>query len=147
MSHFLFVAGALRERSSQASAELQLSHEIWGLRTALIRDNLRTYLTPESYGLVYVLKQGICAGFRIVSEVLPPEALDGFVREELRAETRYGFVRVQVTSQWASTPEGSQALLHRILEVPDQAELTRRLTLGMHRLTQDQYGALVKALG
>jgi hypothetical protein len=147
MSHFLFVAGALRERSSQTSAELQLAHEVWGLRTALIRDNLRTYLAAESCGLVYVLKQGICAGFRIASEVLPPEALDEFVREELQAETSCGFVRVQVTSQWASTPESSQALLHRVLEVPDQAELARRLALGMHRLTDEQYGALIKALG
>jgi hypothetical protein len=147
MSHFLFIAGALRERNSQASAEIQLSHEVWGLRTALIRDNLRTYLTADSCGLVYVLKLGICAGFSIVSEVLPPERLDEFVREELREETRYGFVRVQRTSQWASTPESSQALLHRILEVPDQGELTRRLNLGMHRLTQEQYEALIKALG
>lgn len=147
MSHFLFIAGALRERNSQASAEIQLSHEVWGLRTALIRDNLRTYLTADSCGLVYVLKLGICAGFSIVSEVLPPERLDEFVREELREETRYGFVRVQRTSQWTSTPESSQALLHRILEVPDQGELTRRLNLGMHRLTQEQYEALVKALG
>lgn len=147
MSHFLFIAGALRERNSQASAEIQLSHEVWGLRTALIRDNLRTYLTADSCGLVYVLKLGICAGFSIVSEVLPPERLDEFVREELREETRYGFVRVQRTSQWTSTPESSQALLHRILEVPDQGELTRRLNLGMHRLTQEQYEALIKALG
>ncbi len=147
MSHFLFIAGALRERSSQASAELQLSHELWGIRTALIRDNLRTYLTGNSCGLVYVLKLGLCAGFRIISEVLPPEQLDAFVREELREETRYGFVRVQPTSQWTSTPESSQALLHRVLEVPDQGELTRRLTLGMHRLTQEQYDALIKALG
>jgi hypothetical protein len=146
-SHFLFIAGALRERSSQASAELQLSHEIWGLRTALIRDNLRTYLTAESCGLVYVLKLGLCACFRIVSTVLLPDELDEFVREELRAETMYGFVRVQLTAQWQSTPESSQALLHRILEVPDQAELARRLNLGMHRLTQDQYEALSKALG
>ena len=94
MSHFLFIAGALRERNSQASAEIQLSHEVWGLRTALIRDNLRTYLTADSCGLVYVLKLGICAGFSIVSDVLPPERLDEFVREELREETRYGFVRV-----------------------------------------------------
>lgn len=147
MSHFLFIAGALRERNSQASAEIQLSHEVWGFRTALIRDNLRTYLTADSCGLVYVLKLGICAGFSIVSEVLPPERLDEFVREELREETRYGFVRVQRTSQWTSTPESSQALLHRILEVPDQGELTRRLNLGMHRLTQEQYEALIKALG
>lgn len=147
MSHFLFIAGALRERNSQASAEIQLSHEVWGLRTALIRDNLRTYLTADSCGLVYVLKLGICAGFSIVSDVLPSERLDEFVREELREETRYGFVRVQRTSQWTSTPESSQALLHRILEVPDQGELTRRLNLGMHRLTQEQYEALIKALG
>jgi hypothetical protein len=147
VSHFLFVAGALRERSSQASAELQLSHGLWGLRTALIRDNLKTYRTEQSCGLVYVLKLGICAGFTIVSDVLSPEALDAFVREELRAETQYGFVRVSVTHTWASTPEQSLALLNRILEVPDQAELTRRLTLGMHRLTQDQHRALVQALG
>ncbi|MBI5410948.1 MAG: hypothetical protein HZA21_03045 [Nitrospirae bacterium] len=147
MSHFLFIAGALRERNSQASAEIQLSHEVWGLRTALIRDNLRAYLTGDSCGLVYVLKLGICAGFSIVSEVLPSEQLNEFIREELREETRYGFVRVQLTSQWVSTPESSQALLHRILEVPDQGELTRRLNLGMHRLTQDQYEALIKALG
>lgn len=104
MSHFLFIAGALRERSSQASAELQLSRELWGLRTALIRDNLRTYLTPESCGLVYVLKQGICAGFRIMSGVLAPEELDEFVRDELRAETAYGFVQAKAWAAWQSTP-------------------------------------------
>jgi hypothetical protein len=147
MNHFLFVAGALRERSSQASAELQLAHGLWGLRTALIRDNLRTYLTPGSCGLVYVLKIGISAGFTIGSDVLPSEALDEFVRDELREETRYGFVRVQPSQRWHSTPEQSLALLHTVLDVPDQAELTRRLNLGMHRLTQDQYDALLKALG
>lgn len=147
MSHFLFVAGALRECSSQASADAQLSHELWGLRTALIRDNLRTYLKGDSCGLVYVLKQGLCAGFAIRSAVLPPEELDAFVRDELREETRYGFVRVQVTRSWHSTPEASLALLHLVLEVPDQAELSRRLALGMHRLTQEQYAAILKALG
>ena len=29
MSHFLFVAGALRERTSEESAELQLGHGLW----------------------------------------------------------------------------------------------------------------------
>jgi hypothetical protein len=147
MSHFLFIAGALRERSSQASAEVQLSHALWGLRTSLIRDNLRAYLRDDSCGLVYVLKQGLCAGFAIRSVVLAPEALDEFVRDELREETRYGFIRVQATQEWQSTPEASLALLHRVLEVPDQAELARRFNLGMHRLTQEQYEAILHALG
>jgi len=147
MSHFLFVAGALRERSSQASAELQLAHALWGLRTALIRDNLRTYLTAHSCGLVYVLKQGLCVEFAIQSPVLPPEDLDEFVRDELREETRYGFVRVAGGQQWQSTSEASLALLQWVLEVPEQAELTRRLNLGMHRLTQAQYEAMRHALG
>jgi len=146
MSHFLFIAGALRERNSQASAELQLSHGLWGLRSALIRDNLRRYLTGESQGLVYVLKLGVCAGFSIESEVLPPDELDGFVREELREETRYGFIRVKTGRQWQSTPEASQGLLQRVLEVSDPAELTRRLNLGMHRLTQAEYDAIVQGL-
>jgi hypothetical protein len=54
MSHFLFVAGALRERTSEESAELQLGHGLWGLCTELIRRNLQTYLDAESRGLVYV---------------------------------------------------------------------------------------------
>ena len=146
MSHFLFIAGALRERNSRASAELQLSHGLWGLRSQLIRDNLRQYLTAESSGLVYVLKLGLCAGFAIESEVLPPEALDDFVREELRDETRYGFIRVKADRQWGSTPEASLALLQRVLSVPDPGELTRRLNLGMHRLTQAEYDAILQGL-
>ena len=147
MSHFLFVSGALRERDSLASAELQLAHELWGLRTALIRDNLGAYRTDQSCGLVYVLKMGICAGFKIVSGILPPDSLDQFARDELRAETRYGFVRVTPLQTWKTTAEESLALLHMVLEVPDQTELARRLNLGMHRLTQGQYEALVKGLG
>jgi len=147
MSHFLFISGALRERTSLASAELQLAHELWGLRTALIRDNLGAYLTDQSCGLVYVLKLGICAGFTIISGILPPDRLDEFKRDELRAETRYGFVRVKPLQTWRTTAEESLSLLHTVLEVPDQTELARRLNLGMHRLTQDQYEALVKALG
>lgn len=147
MSHFLFVAGALRERSSQVSAELQLAHGLWGLRSALIRDNLQAYLTPTSCGLVYVLKVGISAGFTILSDVRPPEALDPLIRDELREETRYGFVAVRPSLSWQSTPDQTLALLHRTLDVPDQPELTRRLNLGMHRLTQAQYDSMLKALG
>jgi len=137
----------LRERSSLESAELQLAHEVWGLRSALIRENLQRYLTDQSCGLVYALKVGLCAGFAIQSGVLPPDDLDQFVREELRAETRYGFVRIKSTRTWKSSPEQSLGLLHTVLEVPDQAELNRRLNLGMHRLTQEQYDALLRALG
>jgi len=147
VSHFLFISGALRERTSLASAELQLAHELWGLRTALIRDNLGAYLSDHSCGLVYVLKLGLCAGFKIVSGILPPDKLDEFARDELRAETRYGFVRVHPLQTWKTTAEDSLTLLHTVLEVPDQTELARRLNLGMHRLTQDQYAALVKHLG
>jgi len=146
-SHFLFVAGALRERSSQGSADLQLVHQVWGLQSALIRDNLRQYLTDQSCGLVYVLKAGLYAHVQILSGVLPLDSLDELVRDELRTEARYGFVRIKLTQRWTSSPEDSLVLLHRVLEVPDRAELTRRLNLGMHRLTQEQYEAIVKALG
>ena len=147
MSHFLFVSGALRERTSLASAELQLAHGLWGLRTALIRDNLGAYLTDHSCGLVYVLKMGVYAGFTIVSGILPPDRLDELVRDELRAETQYGFVRVTPLQTWKTTTEESLALLQTVLDVPDRTELARRLNLGMHRLTQDQYEDLVKGLG
>jgi len=146
-SHFLFVAGALRERSSQDSADLQLVHQVWGLQSALIRDNLRQYLTDQSCGLVYVLKAGLYAHVQILSGVSPLDSLDELVRDELRTEARYGFVQIKLTQRWTSSPEDSLVLLHRVLEVPDRAELTRRLNLGMHRLTQEQYEAIVKALG
>jgi len=137
----------LRERSSLESAELQLAHEVWGLRSALIRENLQRYLTDGSCGLVYALKAGLCAGLAILSGILPPDDLDQFVREELQAETRYGFVRIKSMQIWKTSPEQSLGLLRTILEVPDQAELNRRLNLGMHRLTQEQYDALLRALG
>jgi len=137
----------LRERSSLESAELQLAHQVWGLRSALIRENLQRYLTDQSCGLVYALKVGLCAGFAILSGVLPPDDLDQFVREELRAETRYGFVRIKSLHTWKSSPEQSLVLLHTVLEVPDQAELNRRLNLGMHRLTQEQYDGVRRAVG
>ncbi len=147
MSHFLFVAGALRERSSSESAELQLAHNLWGLCTGLIHDNLQKYLSRDSCGLVYVLKAGICAHFKIVSEVLPFQQLDELAKDELRTEARHGFVRVELLRRWASSPAESHALLQQVLQIPDQAELTRRLTLGMHRLTDEEYRAILAKLG
>lgn len=144
--HFLFIAGALRERSSLESTQLQLAHELWGLRTALIRDNLRRYLTAESRALVYALKIGICAGFKIASEVLALGELSEFIREDLRNETACGFIRIAEVRSWESSPEESLEVLRRTLEVPDHAELTRRLNLGMHGLTQPQYDAILASL-
>lgn len=147
MSHFLFIAGALRERSSEESADLQLTHGLWGLCTSLIRTNLQTYLQPQSRGLVYVLKAGLCAEFQIVSPVLPFADLDELLKDELKAEARFGFVRVAVTRRWVSSPQKSQALLQSVLQIPDQGELTRRLGLGMHRLTDPEYEAIVEGMG
>ncbi len=145
-SHFLFIEGATPERSSLESAERQLKHQLWGMRTALIRDNLKSYLRPDSHGLVYVLKVGICAEFQILSEVCPLDSLDEFLQDELRNETRYGFVKVRLLRQWTSSTEKSLELLTRILEVPDRAELIRRLNLGMHGLRQQQYEQIVAGL-
>jgi hypothetical protein len=146
-THFLFIAGAFKERSSRQSAEVQLGQGIWGLRSAIIRDNLRRYLSPDARGLVYILKEGIRVEFAIVSEVLSFQDLDEFVRDEVRTEARYGCVKVRPTRQWASSAEESLGLLERVLKIPDKAELTRRLNLGMHGLTQDQYSRIVQALG
>lgn len=145
-SHFLFVAGALRERSSRDSADLQLSHLIWGLRSALICENVQRYLSHESCGFVYVLKEGICAHFSISSGVQPLDRLDPLVRDELRTEARYGYVAIAQLRRWQSSSEHSLSLLRRTLEVPDHAELTRRLNLGMHRLTHAQHAELLTAL-
>lgn len=146
-THFLFVAGALRERTSLESAQLQLGHQLWGLRTALIRENLTKYVGAESYGWVYALKVGVCAGFRIASGVLSATELSDFVREDLRAETAYGFVRVADVRSWASSPETSLEVLRRVLQVQDPAELSRRLSLGMHGLTQAQHRAIAEEFG
>jgi len=143
VSHFLFIAAALRERTSEESAELQLSHGLWGLCTSLMRTNLQSYLGPQSQGLVYVLKVGLCAEFRILTPPQDFSSLDDFLKDELRTEARYGFVRVDGIRRWIWSPQASQALLLRVLSIPDQTELTRRLTLGMHRLTQAEYDALV----
>ena len=142
MSHFLFIVPALRERTSEASADLQLSHGLWGLCTALIRSNLQTYLTPQSCGVVYVLKIGLCATFEIVPPAQDFSALDEFLKDELRTEARHGFVRIDKVKRWTWSAHASQALLLRVLRI-DQAELTRRLALGMHRLTPEEYEAIL----
>ncbi|MBA5869663.1 MAG: hypothetical protein GDA68_06660 [Nitrospira sp. CR2.1] len=147
MSHFLFIAGALRERSSLESAELQLGAGIWGLCTALIRDNLQKFLTPDSRGLVYVLKEGIRAEFAIVSLVQPFHALDELLKDEVRTEARYGFVRVMPVRRWQAHAPDCQALLQQVLRIEEQSELSRRLGLGMHRLTNVEYQAIVERLG
>jgi hypothetical protein len=147
MSHFLFIAGALRERSSQESAEVQLAHGLWGLCTSLIKENLETFLQPHSCGLVYVLKVGLCAEFQIRSPVLPFRDLDELLKDDLKTEARFGFVRVNVTRRWMSSPQESQTILQSVLKIPDQVELTRRLALGMHRLTEEEYAAIVRGIG
>ena len=144
MSHFLFVAGALRERTSEESAELQLGHGLWGLCTELIRTNLQTYLDAESRGLVYVLKVGIYAEFQMVPPALDFPALDAFLRDDLRTEARFGFVRIKGVRRIAYSSAASQALLLNVLQIADQAELARRLRLGMHRLTQAEYEGIMR---
>jgi len=144
MSHFLFVAGALRERTSEESAELQLGHGLWGLCSGLIRTNLQTYLEADSRGLVYVLKVGIYAEFQLVPPALDFSALDAFLSDELRTEARFGFVRIKGVRRLAYSSAASQALLLDVLQIADQAELARRLRLGMHRLTQTEYDAIMQ---
>lgn len=144
MSHFLFVAGALRERTSEESAELQLEHGLWGLCTELIRTNLQRYLDAESRGLLYVLKAGLCAEFPIMLPLLDFSSLDAFLSDELRTEARFGFVRIGGVRRLTCSSAVSQALLLRVLQIADQAELTRRLKLGMHRLTQAEYEAIMQ---
>ncbi len=146
MSHFLFIAGALRERSSEESAASQLSRGLWGLCTSLIRTNLQTYVEPHSRGLVYVLKVGLCADFKLVPPVRDFTQLDEFVKDEFRTEARFGFIRIEDVRQCAMTSSASQSLLTEVLRIPDQAEFARRLSLGMHRLTQAEYDAIVKAI-
>lgn len=146
MNHFLFIAAPLRERTSEESAELQLSRGLWGLCTSLIRTNLQNYLVPQSQGIVYVLKVGLCAEFTIVPPPQDFSRLDEFLKDELRTEARYGFVRIEGVKRWTWSPQPSQALLLRVLNIPDQAELSRRLALGMHRLTEGEYEAITKGI-
>ena len=144
MSHFLFVAGALRERTSEESAELQLRHGLWGLCTELIRTNLQTYLDVQSHGLVYVLKAGLSAEFRLIPPVSEFAALDALLSDELRTEAKFGFVRIDGVHRLACSSADSQTLLLNVLQIADQAELARRLKLGMHRLTQAEYDAIMQ---
>jgi hypothetical protein len=146
LNHFLFIAAPLRERTSEESAELQLSRGVWGLCTSLIRTNLQNYLVPQSRGIVYVLKVGLCAEFTIVPPPQDFSRLDEFLKDELRTEARYGFVRIEGVKRWIWSPQPSQALLLRVLNIPDQAELSRRLALGMHRLTEGEYEAITKGI-
>jgi len=146
MSHFLFIAAALRERTSEESAELQLAHQLWGLCTSLIRTNLQNFIEPHSRGVVYVLKAGLCAEFQLVPPIQDFPAMDEFVKDEFRTEARYGFIRIDGIRRWTWSAQASQALLLRVLNIPDHAELTRRLALGMHRLTQAEYEAIVQGV-
>src|SRR6185295_6829343 len=146
MSHFLFVAGALRERTSEESAELQLGNSLWGLCTGLIRTNLQTYLDADSHGLVYVLKVGLYAEFQMLSQVLDFSSLDAFLSDDLRTEARFGFVRIGGVRRLACSAVASQALLLSVLQIADQAELSRRMRLGMHRLTHAEYDAIILGL-
>jgi hypothetical protein len=119
---------------------------VWGLCTALIRSNLETYLTPQSRGLVYVLKLGLCAEFAILPPIQDFSVLDEFLKDELRSEARHGFVRIDGIKRWTWSAHASQALLLRVLNIPDQTELTRRLALGMHRLSTDEYEAILRGV-
>jgi hypothetical protein len=146
MSHFLFIAGALRERSSEESAELQLSRGLWGLCTSLIRTNLQTFVEPPSRGLIYVLKIGLCADVKLVAPVQEFSHLDDFLKDEFRTEARFGFIRIEDIRRCAMSSSAAQTLLANVLRIPGQAELARRFSLGMHRLTQGEYEAIVKAI-
>jgi hypothetical protein len=68
--------------------------------------------------------------------------LDEFLKDELRTEARHGFVRIDGIRRWTWSAHASQALLLRALRIEDQPELTRRLALGMHRLTAEEYEAI-----
>jgi hypothetical protein len=94
-----------------------------------------------------VLKAGLSAEFQIRSPVLPFRDLDELLKDDLKTEARFGFVRVTILRRWVSSPQESQAILQSVLQIPDQAELTRRLALGMHRLTEAEYEAIVRGIG
>jgi hypothetical protein len=95
---------------------------------------------------VYVLKAGLCAEFQIVSSVLDFSTLDAFLSDELRTEARFGFVQIGRVRRLACSSTASQVLLLSVLQIADQAELTRRLRLGMHRLTQAEYDAIMQGV-
>jgi hypothetical protein len=88
-----------------------------------------------------VLKVGLCADFALVPPIKEFSVLDDFLKDELRTEARHGFVRIDAITRWTWSAHASQALLMRVLKIQDQ-ELARRLALGMHRLTDDEYQAI-----
>ena len=49
---------------------------------------------------MYVLKEGIRAEFAMTSTVQPFQALDELLKDEVRTEARYGFVRVTPLRRW-----------------------------------------------
>jgi hypothetical protein len=53
-------------------------------------------------------------------------------------------VRIDGVRRLACSSAASQVLLLNVLQIADQAELTRRLQLGMHRLTQTEYDAIMQ---
>ena len=93
---------------------------------------------------MYVLKAGLCAEFQLVPPVLEFSALDAFLSDELRTEARFGFVRIDGVRRFVCPSAASHSLLLNVLQIADQAELTRRLRLGMHRLTQAEYDAIMQ---
>lgn len=145
--HFLFVAGPTKGRTAAESVQVQLGHGIWGLRTPLIKDNLQRFLSLPAHGLVYIVKEGLRVEFEITSEVRAFSDLDDLLRDEVRAEAWYGFVGIRPLRLWDSSPHESVALLGRVLGVSDRAELTRRLNLGMHGLTEGQFTAILAGVG
>lgn len=76
--------------------------------------------------------------------VLDFSSLDAFLSDELRTEARFGFVRIEGVRRFSCSSAVSQALLLDVLQIADQAELIRRLKLGMHRLTQAEYAAILQ---
>jgi hypothetical protein len=79
----------------------------------------------------------------MVPPALDFSALDAFLSDDLRTEARFGFVRIKGVRRIAHSSAASQALLLNVLQIADQAELARRLRLGMHRLTQSEYDAII----
>lgn len=145
--HFLFVAGPTKGRTAAESVQVQLEHGIWGLRTSLIKDNLQRFLAKQAHGLVYVVKEGLRVEFEITSDVCAFGDLDDLLRDEVRGEAWCGFLRMRPIRLWDSSSQESLALLERVLGVPDRAELTRRLNLGMHGLTEAQFEAILEGVG
>jgi hypothetical protein len=96
--------------------------------------------------VVYVLKIGLCAEFKLMPPVQDFSGLDEFLKDELRTEARHGFVRIDGVKRWTWSAHASQVLLLRVLKISDQAELTRRLALGMHRLMPEEYDAILTGI-